>query len=158
MTDRIDVTVAALIEQDDRFLLVEERANGNVVFNQPAGHLEPGETLTAAVTREVEEETGFAFQATELLGFYLWHCEAANTTFLRLAFCGDATPPADTPTLDDGIIATHWLTREQWAAKQAKLRSPLVLRCVDDYLAGTRYPLSSLAELQLDQTARLAIP
>ena len=87
MTERIDVTVAAVIVQDDRFLLVEERANGKVVFNQPAGHLEPGETLTEAVTREVREETGFSFTPSALLGLYLWPCEEADTTFLRLAFC-----------------------------------------------------------------------
>ena len=144
--------------QDHSFLLVEERSNGKVVFNQPAGHLEPGETLTEAVTREVHEETGFSFEPTGLLGFYLWPCEEADTTFLRLAFCGDATAPVETPELDDGIIATHWLDREQILAKQSQLRSPLVLRCIDDYLAGTRYPLSSLNELQLDQTARLAAP
>ena len=156
MAGRMDVTVAAVIEQAGRFLLVEEQANGHLVFNQPAGHLEPGETLTEAVAREVAEETGFFFHPAALLGFYLWYSEEADTTFLRLAFAGDASPPKTTPTLDEGIIATHWLTRNEILAKQPRLRSPLVLRCIDDYLAGTRYPLASLNELQIDQTARLA--
>jgi len=156
MAERMDVTVAAVIEQDDRFLLVEERSDGQIVFNQPAGHLERGETLTEAVAREVAEETGFSFNPQALLGFYLWHSNEADTTFLRLAFAGEATPPATTPTLDEGIIATHWFTRTDILARQPRLRSPMVLRCIDDYLAGTRYPLAALNELQLDQAARLA--
>ena len=156
MTERMDVTVAAVIEQDDRFLLVEERANGHIVFNQPAGHLEMGETLTDAVVREVVEETGYQFRPQALLGFYLWHCDEADTTFLRLAFVGDASPPAEEPILDDGIIASHWLTRNDLLARQPRLRSPLVLRCIDDYLSGTRYPLAALNELGLDHPAHLA--
>ena len=152
----MDITVAAVIEQDDRFLLVEERSNGHIVFNQPAGHLEPGETLTAAVAREVIEETGFSFRPEALLGFYLWHCAEADTTFLRLAFAGDASPPHSEPTLDDGIIATHWLTRNDVLAKQPQLRSPLVLQCIDDYLAGIRYPLASLQEVGCEPPARTA--
>ena len=158
MAERMDITVAAVIEQDDRFLLVEEQSNGHIVFNQPAGHLEPGETLTAAVAREVVEETGFSFRPHALLGFYLWHCQEADTTFLRLAFAGEATPPERQPTLDEGIIATHWLTRNDVLVKQPQLRSPLVLRCIDDYLAGIRYPLASLSELGFDASTRRAQP
>jgi len=152
MTENMDITVAAVIEQDDRFLIVEERANGRIVFNQPAGHLETGETLTEAVVREVVEETGFSFRPEALLGFYLWHCDEADTTFLRLAFVGDASAPATEPVLDDGVIATHWLTRNDVLARQPQLRSPLVLRCIDDYLSGTRYPLAAVNELEPDHT------
>ena len=104
MSQRIDVTVAAVIENGGRFLLVEEEASGLIVFNQPAGHLEPGEKLTEAVARETMEETGFTFVPEALLGVYLWHSIGADRTFLRVAFCGQAEPPAATPILDDGIL------------------------------------------------------
>ena len=156
MIEKVDVTVAAIIEKDNRFLLVEERTGGKIVLNQPAGHLEPGEFLTDAVTREVIEETGFAFRPTEFLGCYLWHCIEASATFLRFSFCGEATPPAATPILDEGIIATHWLTRHQLMARESELRSPLVMRCIDDFQAGIRYPLAAVNELPLDQIRRTA--
>ena len=156
MTQKIDVTVAAIIEADDRFLVVEEKAGGEVVFNQPAGHLEPGESLISAVIRETFEETGFSFEPHSLLGLYLWHCNEADTTFLRVAFCGDAVPPDAIPTLDEGIIATHWLTRSQLIAREARLRSPLVLRCLDDFQTGVRHPLSVISELPIEQLVRLA--
>jgi 8-oxo-dGTP pyrophosphatase MutT (NUDIX family) len=156
MAQKIDVTVAAIIEADDRFLFVEEEAGGEIVFNQPAGHLEPGESLSAAVIRETYEETGFSFKPDSLLGLYLWHCDDADTTFLRVAFCGDAVPPNAIPTLDEGILATHWLTRSQIIARQARLRSPLVLRCLDDFQAGIRHPISMISELPADQLIRLA--
>ena len=147
----VDITVAALIENAGRFLLVEERAGGRAVFNQPAGHLEPGETLTEAVVRETLEETGFSFEPAAVLGLYHWYSEADDVTFLRVAFCGDASAPRSTPELDPVIIATHWLTREQALGQQNRLRSPMVLRCIDDYRAGTRFPLSCLAELALEE-------
>ncbi|HEY5623452.1 MAG TPA: NUDIX hydrolase [Gammaproteobacteria bacterium] len=155
MTQRIDVTVAALIERSGRFLLVEEQAGGDIVFNQPAGHLEPEESLIEAVIRETREETGFAFRPHSLLGIYQWHCVEADTTFLRFAFCGDAKSPSTTPVLDEGIIATHWLTAAQIAAREPRLRSPLVRRCIDDYLAGTRHPLSVVAEIPTEQLVAL---
>ena len=155
MTQRIDVTVAAVIEADGRFLVVEEQASGKIVFNQPAGHLEPGESLTAAVIRETFEETGFSFDPDSVLGLYLWHCDEADTSFLRVAFCGDAAPPNADPSLDEGILATHWLTRSQLIAQEARLRSPLVLRCLDDYQAGIRHPISMISELPADELMRL---
>jgi 8-oxo-dGTP pyrophosphatase MutT (NUDIX family) len=155
MTQKIDVTVAAVIEADDRFLVVEEKAGGRIVYNQPAGHLEPGESLTAAVIRETYEETGFSFEPDSVLGLYLWHCDEADTSFLRIAFCGDAVPPTSNPTLDEGILATHWLTRSQLIAREARLRSPLVLRCLDDYRTGIRHPISMVSELPADELMRL---
>ena len=147
MIEKIAVTVAAVIEQNHHFLLVEEHANEHTVFNQPAGHLEPGETLLQAVIREVSEETGFSFQPRALLGLYLWNNEEANTTFLRFTFIGDACPPNTTPALDKDIIATHWLSKKDILVKQSQLRSPLVLSCINDYLDGIRYPLSVLKYL-----------
>src|SRR5690606_35990096 len=113
MPRSIDVTVAAVIERDDRFLLVEENACGKIVFNQPAGHLEPDESLLDAVVRETLEETGYRFEPRYLVGIYLWKNEATGASFLRVTFTGIALPPAGTPSLDDGIIAVHWLTRNQ---------------------------------------------
>ncbi len=156
MSQQIDVTVAALIEDRGRFLLVEEQAGGGLVFNQPAGHLEPGETLTSAVIRETLEETGYRFKPDSLLGIYVWHCIEASTTFLRVAFCGDAAAPAGNPSLDEGIVATHWLTPAQVLARETQLRSPMVRRCIDDYLDGTRHPLSVVSNLPPEQLLSLA--
>ena len=143
MPDKIDVTVAAVIEREDKYLIVEERVAGEHVFNQPAGHLEPGESLLEAVVREVGEETGFAFTPEALIGVSLWR--APDRTYLRVTFSGAAKAPAVTPQLDIGIIATHWLPRHELLKKN--LRSPLVMQSVDAYLSGARYPLELLATL-----------
>jgi 8-oxo-dGTP pyrophosphatase MutT (NUDIX family) len=140
----IDVTVAAIVEQDGRFLMVEERSGSNLVLNQPAGHLEHGESLLAAVARETLEETAHHFEPSHVVGFYLWRSDESGVTYLRVAFCGEAAPTADVETLDDGIVGVHWLTRAQLLSRQRQLRSPMVLRCVDDYLRGHRHPLDCL--------------
>ena len=150
----VDITVAAVIESERRYLLVEERAGGRLVFNQPAGHVEPGEALLDAVIREAREESGFEFTPTAVLGIYHWHSAAEQRTYLRIAFCGPAVPPSAPPVLDDGIVATHWLSREQVLGNQQRLRSPIVLRCIDDHMAGARFPLSCLGELALDERLR----
>jgi 8-oxo-dGTP pyrophosphatase MutT (NUDIX family) len=150
----IDVTVAAIIEREGRFLMVEERAAGNLVLNQPAGHLEQGESLLTAIVRETIEETGHHFEPTHIVGFYLWRSEEAGTTYLRVAFCGTAEPSADVATLDEGIVAVYWLTRAQLLSKQRQLRSPMVMRCLDDYLAGRRYSLDCLSYLDPRSLAR----
>ena len=153
MTRGIDVTVAAIIERDGKFLMVEERAGDRLVLNQPAGHLEQGESLLAAVVRETLEETGHRFEAEHVVGFYLWRSEDADTTYLRIAFCGDVEPTADVAALDDGIVAVHWLSRTQLLRRAHQLRSPMVLRCLDDYLR--RATLSArLPELSRARTAR----
>ncbi len=148
MTPGIDVTVAAVIERDGRFLLVEERVGGRLVLNQPAGHLEHGESLLAAVSREAFEETGHRFSPTHVVGFYLWRAEETGTTYLRVAFCGTAEPPATPPTLDEGIVGVHWLSRAQILSRATGLRSPMVLRCCDDYAAGRRFSLDCLTHLE----------
>ena len=147
MTRGIDVTVAAIIERAGKFLMVEERAGANLVLNQPAGHLEQGESLLAAVTRETLEETGHRFDPEHVVGVYLWHSQDAATTYLRVAFCGTVEPSADVAALDEGIVALHWFSRAQLVRRVHELRSPMVMRCIDDYLAGQRYPLDCLAYL-----------
>jgi 8-oxo-dGTP pyrophosphatase MutT (NUDIX family) len=147
MTRGIDVTVAAIIERAGKFLMVEERAGANLVLNQPAGHLEQGESLLAAVTREALEETGHRFDPEHVVGVYLWHSQDAATTYLRVAFCGTVEPSADVAALDEGIVALHWFSRAQLVRRVRELRSPMVMRCIDDYLAGQRYPLDCLAYL-----------
>lgn len=153
MSDKIDVTVAAVIEKQGKFLIVEERVAGERVLNQPAGHLEPGESLLEAVVREVREETGFAFAPEALIGVFLWR--GPERSYLRITFSGTATAPAVTPQLDLGIIATHWLSRQDLLTRN--LRSPLVLQGIDAYLTGARYPLELLAAL-LPAHASLAKP
>ena len=141
------VTVAAVVEHDGRFLLVEERVDGRLLLNQPAGHLDPGESLLAAAARETLEETAFAFTPTQLVGVYLWRSEppAGNgATYLRFAFSGALGELDSGRDLDDGIVRALWLSRDEVAARAAEHRSPLVQRCIDDYLAGARYPLELL--------------
>jgi 8-oxo-dGTP pyrophosphatase MutT (NUDIX family) len=158
MTRGIDVTVAAIIERAGKFLMVEERAGTQLVLNQPAGHLEQGESLLAAVIRETLEETGHRFDPEHIVGFYLWHAQDAATTYLRVAFCGSVEPSADVAALDEGIVALHWFSRAELIRRVHELRSPMVMRCIDDYLAGQRYPLDCLAYLnpgspELDERA-----
>jgi 8-oxo-dGTP pyrophosphatase MutT (NUDIX family) len=156
MSQRIDVTVAAVIEHEDRFLLVEEKVAGELVLNQPAGHLEPGESLATAAVRETLEETGYSFAPREVVGIYLWKSEESGITFLRVAFCGTAIPPASTPRLDDGIVGVHWLSRSQLLSRRTQLRSPMVLRCIEDFHAGVRFPLACLTHLDAQIDARFA--
>lgn len=144
MTWKPHVTVAAVIEQDGLFLLVEETTDRGIAFNQPAGHLEANEDLISAVKREVFEETAWLFQPQALVGVQLWQRDPLSPCFLRFVFTGHVNGHDADRTLDDGIIAAHWLSREQIAEKQAQLRSPLVLTSIDDYLNGQRYPLSLL--------------
>lgn len=163
MARGIDVTVAAIVERGGKFLVIEERVEGgNLVLNQPAGHLEQGESLVTAVIRETLEESGHRFQPEHVVGFYLWRPHGAETTYFRIAFCGEVEPSADVAALDDGIVALHWLSRAQLAQPSRQLRSPMVLRCVDDYLAGQRYPLDCLAYLEsrpvdIDSTVTLHV-
>lgn len=141
------VVVAAVIEQNGRFLLVEESTEDGLRFNQPAGHLECGESLLDAVRRETFEETAHHFEPAALLGVYRWTSPAhAGRTYLRFAFTGVVTGFDPTAPLDDGILRAAWLTPAEIAAVRARHRSPLLQRCVDDYLAGRRFPLDLLAE------------
>ena len=137
------VTVAAVIEQDGRFLLVEEETREGLKLNNPAGHLDPGESLPHACAREVLEETAFTFEPTHLVGVYLSRVRKPGDdfTYLRFAFCGRLGAHDPARQLDEGIVRTLWMTPDQIRASQARHRSPLLLRCVEDYLAGTRHPM-----------------
>ncbi|MEA3195653.1 MAG: hypothetical protein QOD26_3986 [Betaproteobacteria bacterium] len=134
------VTVAAVIERDGRFLFVEERIDGRLVLNQPAGHLDPGESLAAACRREVMEETAHPFEPEGLVGVYRWHYAPKDVTFLRFCFFGKAGNAEQRP-LDKQILAVHWLSLDEMKKRKSEHRSPLVQKCVDDFLAGRRYPL-----------------
>ena len=140
------VTVAAVIERDGRYLLVEERIAGRMVINQPAGHLEEGETLIDAVVREALEETAGHFVPESVVGVYRWTAPD-GATFLRACFAGRCTGFDAERSLDAGIVGTVWLTRDELVRARDRLRSPLVLRCIDDYAAGVRYPLRLICEV-----------
>ena len=135
-----------MIERGGRFLLVEEKANGRLVLNQPAGHLDPGESLAAACAREVLEETAHRFTPDRLVGIYRWHFAAKDVTFLRFAFAGRLDGEEPKRKLDKEIVRLHWLTKDELAASRERHRSPLVMRCVEDYLAGRHFPLDILSK------------
>lgn len=137
------VTVAAVIERDGRFLLVEE----SEMLNQPAGHWEPGETLVAACARETLEEAAHRFEPTALVGAYRWQPPASETTYLRFAFCGILHEQVDRP-LDPDIERTVWLTAAEIRRARARHRSPLLSLCIEDYLAGRRYPLELITHVE----------
>jgi 8-oxo-dGTP pyrophosphatase MutT (NUDIX family) len=139
-----DVTVAAVVERDGRFLLVEELIRGRRVFNQPAGHLEDGESLLHAVIRETAEETAWRFSPQWLVGTYLWRNPRTGHSTLRFAFSGEVDAHAPERPLDPPIIAVHWLAHGEILKRRTRLRSPLVLRCVEDYLAGQRVALTAV--------------
>ncbi len=138
------VTVAAVIEKDGRFLLVEETTDNGLMFNQPAGHLEPGEDLITAVKREVMEETAWQFEPEALVAVQLWRKAPESPSFVRFCFTGTALNHNPNLELDTEITATHWLSRDEIVARHERLRSPLVVKSVDAYLQGTRYSLNLL--------------
>jgi 8-oxo-dGTP pyrophosphatase MutT (NUDIX family) len=138
--------VAAVIEQDDRYLLVQERDQGRRVLNQPAGHLEPDESLVEAVVREVLEETTRPFTPAGLIGVYRW-VSPSGLTFLRFAFTGTVGEPLAGRALDPDIEDTVWLSVRAVAARRSELRSPLVLRCIRDARQGQIQPLTALHDL-----------
>ena len=139
------VTVAAVIEREGRFLLVEEQINGALICNQPAGHLEDGETLIEATVREVLEETACHFTPEALVGFYRWRNPETGVTFIRIALSGSCSEPEPGRALDRGGVAARWFTPEQIA--KLRVRSPMVMQCIEDYRAGANYPLSLLVDL-----------
>ncbi len=140
------VTVAAIIQQDGRFLLVEEETSEGLKLNNPAGHLDSGESPLQGCVREVLEETACHFTPEALVGVYLARKRdpdtGADITYLRFAYCGRVGSPEPGRTLDQGIVRTLWLTPTEIRASAARHRSPLLLQCMEDYLAGARHPLS----------------
>ncbi|MEZ5477826.1 MAG: NUDIX hydrolase [Thiolinea sp.] len=142
------VVVAAVVEQDGRYLLVEEEVHGRMVLNQPAGHLEYGESLLDAVRRETLEETGYRFEPEALLGMILGHSDDPDRVYLRFAFCGRILEKVADQPLDDDITAVHWLTPQQIRAHERLTpRNPLVLHTIELYQQGVRLPLDSLYNL-----------
>ena len=141
------LTVAALIEREGRFLFVEERIDGRLVLNQPAGHVEDAESLSAAVIRETLEETGWEFQPEFLIGLYRWRHPGSAETFFRVCFSGSACRHHPERPLDTDIVRTVWLSGDELTRQPERQRSPLVQRCVLDYLAGRRFPLELLQEV-----------
>jgi 8-oxo-dGTP pyrophosphatase MutT (NUDIX family) len=137
-------TVAAIAEQEGRFLMVEESVEGKLVLNQPAGHIEDGESPLAAVVREALEETAWEFRPDAIVGTYLWREPMQGESYFRLAFAGRCLRHHPHRILDTGVIRSLWLTRDEIVAETARLRSPLVLLCVDDYLRGRRFPVDML--------------
>ena len=139
------LTVATIVEQSGKYLMVEELSDGAEVINQPAGHLEQNETLVDAAIRETLEETGWHVRIDSLVGFYLHTSGLNNTTYFRCCFVATALEHDTSYTLDEGIIGPNWLTLEQLKSQKHKLRSPLVIECIEDYIAGKRLPLSSIS-------------
>ncbi|NCU64243.1 NUDIX hydrolase [Acidovorax sp. 210-6] len=141
-----NVTVAALIERDGHFLLVEEDTADGLRLNNPAGHLDPGESPIQACIREVLEETAHDFTPTAVVGVYLNRFRRTRTgddiTYLRFAFAGQLGTHHGWRALDEGIVRTVWMTPEEIRATRERHRSPLLLRCLDDYLAGQRFSLN----------------
>lgn len=148
MTWTPHATVAVIVEDDQgRFLLVEELSHGQVVLNQPAGHVEEGESIIDAAQRETLEETGWEVVPQHFLGLYTYKAPANGVTYYRFCFSAKALSRV-TRDLDDGIIAAHWLTPEEIVQQSDRLRSPLVMQCIDDYRNGRRFPLDVIVEPQ----------
>ncbi len=142
MTWHPHITVATIVEANGRFLMVEESKGGRLVLNQPAGHLEPNETLRQAALRETLEETGWTVELSGVVGIYLYTAPSNGVTYQRVCFA--ATPLTHDPqrTLDEGITGALWMTRDELVAQPERWRSELILRCIDDYLAGQPYDLA----------------
>jgi len=150
MTWKPHATVAAIVERDGKFLMVEENVEGKIVYNQPAGHLDPGENLIDAVIRETREETAWSFTPEALVGIYLWPQPNTGRAFLRFAFCGSCSDHQAGQALDEGILRALWLSKDE-LQNSKKLRSPMVLKNIDDFLAGHRYPLDILSTVDYEK-------
>ncbi len=141
------VTVAAVVEDDGKFLMVEELIRGKLKLNQPAGHLEPGEDPARAVLRELKEETGWQGEVRHLLPIHLWRNPDNRKTFLRFSYAVTATRFDDTAPLDDGIVQAVWLTADEIHQRRKEWRSPMIGRCVDEYLRGHRLPVDTVTHI-----------
>ena len=150
MTEKVwkpNVTVAAIVEREGRFLLVEEETDDGLMLNQPAGHLEANESLVEGAARETLEETAYEFTPEYLVGVYRWRHSGRNVTYLRFAFAGRLGMHHAGRALDTGIVRALWLTAAEVHASRGRHRSPLVVRCVEDYRRGARAPLDLLVHL-----------
>jgi len=149
MTDHIHVTVATIVEKDGRFLLVDELADGHRVFNQPAGHVELGESLSQAALRETLEETGWHVELTHLLGIALYKAPANGVIYYRTTFIARPLSQVINAELDEGIIGPVWMTWQEIQSNRSAMRSPLVANVIEQYLAGIRLPLSFIDETHI---------
>lgn len=152
----LHLTVAAVIERNKRFLMVEEIVSNKNVINQPAGHVEYGESLRDAVVREVREETAWRFSPNAINGIYLWQHPDTEERFLRIVFCGTCSNHDATQPLDTGILRTLWLSRAELVARQDCLRSPMVLGALEDYQTKVRYPVNMFQQIDLHALAARA--
>ncbi len=141
MTNTPEITVAAIAEQNGRFLTIEERVRGKLVLNQPAGHLENHETLAEAASRECFEESGWQFEPTHLCGIYTWRHPTKDVTVVRFAFCGRAHSYDPHAKLDDGIERSLWMSPDELLECPERLRSPMVAQALHDFALGRSYPL-----------------
>ncbi len=142
------ITVASIVEREGRYLLIEEHTRNGIKLNQPAGHLEPNETLMAAATRETLEETGWHVTPTGLIGIYRWDSADTGTTFVRFSFAAEARLHETARVLDNGIVRAVWMTYADIAACTLDHRSPLVMRCIEDFRSGRRWPLDLMTEIE----------
>ena len=142
-----DITVATVVVHDGRLLCVEEQVNGALVINQPAGHLEPDESLIAAALRETREETGWNVRITHVVGFYQWQAGETGKHYLRVAFAAERLDEIAGAVLDEGIVRALWLSPQELQAQAPRHRSPLVWKVVADYLGGSRHPLTLVQQL-----------
>lgn len=139
------ITVAAVAEREGRYLLIEEESDGGAVFNQPAGHLDAGESLEQAVARESLEESAHTFRPTGLVGIYHYRDPRTDITYVRFAFSGEITGHDPNRALDVGILRAVWVTPDEARRSVSRHRSPLVMRCIEDHASGKRYPLELLS-------------
>lgn len=142
-----DLTVAAIVENDGKFLIIEERSSGRIVITQPGGHIEHGESPEQAVVREVLEESGCHVAVNGLLGVYLWIHPQTRQQFLKVTYEARLLSQESNPALDDGIFAVHWFSAADIRQRMRDLRTPVVMRSIDDYLAGRRQPSTLLAKM-----------
>jgi 8-oxo-dGTP pyrophosphatase MutT (NUDIX family) len=147
------LTVAAVVEHLNRFLLVEELIDGRKLINQPAGHVENNETLVEAVIREVREETAWRFNPTAIVGVYLWTHPDTQDRFLRVTYTGHTDDHLPEQKLDEGILRTLWLSRDQLSRRRDSLRSPMVMRAVEDYRSGQRFPVTMFQQVGIEDLA-----
>ena len=150
MTEQVwkpNVTIAAIIEREGKFLMVEEETDDGLMLNQPAGHLEANESLVEGAVRETLEETAYEFTPEYVVGVYSWRHPARNVTYLRFAFAGKLGTHHPDRALDTGIVRALWLTEAEVRASRSRHRSPLVVRCMEDYQRGARAPLDLLVHL-----------
>lgn len=144
------ITVACIVEHKQRYLMIEEYSQGRLVFNQPAGHLDPGETLLEAAVRETLEESGWHVEPTHVLGVSRYTAKHSGVVYYRTTFIANALREEPNAELDEGIERACWLTYEELCQHKDKLRSPLVLRSIEKYRAGIRYPLTLIDDYELE--------